>query len=250
MIYRFENLESRMQEVANNLNFIKLTDDEKHYYNIRTGKKYQRVTSYISDEKVEMTPLLLSSVTIGTKVDNLVRDYFDGNLKSPDTYQLSTIDQINHFTNQLKELKDVFDARGETVLPNDIVLYNDEIGVAGTVDLISYDVNGVIRIYDMKTMRGNQFTTTYYGDNQYKYYSTMYGMSNQEKHQRQISLYNILLNNTHGLRASAAGIIPIVVKYNPEDTTTKKLHMLPRLRHKLLDKVNDAEIDQGVGTSF
>lgn len=236
----YEEVATIMQEVANNVNFIKLSDDHSCYVNTITGKEYQRVTQYISDEIVEMTPLLLSSVTIGTKVDELVRDFFDGTLK--EEYNVSSATEVENFISQLKQLKKLFDKRGEVIIPNDVVLYNDEIGVAGTVDLISYDKYGNVRIYDMKTQRGNQFTTMWYGDCEYKYFSTMYGMSNYEKHQRQISMYNILLNNTHGIRAIAGGIIPIEVKYQAGDVTTEVLRMLKPYRHTLLEHIKDAKL--------
>ena len=116
--------------------------------------------------------------------------------------------------------------RGEKVLANDIVLYDDKLGIAGTVDLLTYDSEGVFRIYDMKTMRGNNFTQSYYNDPKTKYETEKYGKSKAQKHKEQLSLYRILLNNTHGIKAATIGIIPIELMYEAGETTTELLNLI------------------------
>ena len=130
----------------------------------------------------------------------------------------------------------------EKVLSNDIVLYNDEIGVAGTVDLLTYDNKGVVRIYDMKTMKGNNFTESYAGDTVNKYETTEFGKSKKQKHTEQLSMYRMLLNNTHGLKAKELKIIPIEISYKGGDTTTSKLNLLENVELKPLDKIKNAEL--------
>lgn len=63
----------------------------------------------------------------------------------------------------------------------------------------------------MKSMHGNNFIDKYPGDSKSKYDSNRYGKSKRRKHQEQVSLYRILLNNTHGVLAQELGIIPIQV---------------------------------------
>ena len=81
-----------VQEIIDNKKFIKgLTKDGKevdidsgleyeYYINTNTKKKYERVTSHISDDgSPDITnSIIASSLKIGTKVDNLVRDFFAG----------------------------------------------------------------------------------------------------------------------------------------------------------------------------
>ena len=121
-------------------------------------------------------------------------------------------------------------------------MYNDELGIAGTVDLLTYDKDGNIRIYDMKSMRGNNFKESYKGDTANKYESTRYGKSKKQKHTEQISLYRILLNNTHGLLAKTIGVMPLEISYNAGDTTTTKLNLLKGVQLTALDKVETAEL--------
>ncbi len=244
----------KLNSVIDNKNFIKLSDDEKTYINTKTGQHYQRVTSYISDDEPSQHPikrgetmdaylkrlhtlnlstsqlskevLLASSQIIGTKVDTLVRDFFDDNLKPLASYGLANEFEVSNFINQLQIVKTKLDARGETVLSNDIVLYNDEIGVAGTVDLLTYDKDGNIRIYDMKSMRGDNMTEKYNNDNAFIYDSKKYGKSKREKHTDQLSLYRILLYNTHGLKAKQLAIMPIKLNYTAGDINTTSLELL------------------------
>ena len=265
-----EELQNTIQEIISNKDFIKLSDDGLNYVNSKTGKVYTRVTNYISedefkdgikkDESIDdytkrllslnyteaearQKLLLASSQIIGTKVDTLVRDFFTGEVKDLSEYDLSSVENITEFLNNLANIKTIMDARGEKVLANDIVLYNDELAIAGTVDLLTYDNNGNIRIYDMKTMRGNNLVTSYKDETINKYESTRYGgKSKKEKHTEQLSIYRILLNNTHNLKAMTIAIMPIEIAYQPGDTTTTKLNLIGGIKLEPLDKVKDAEL--------
>lgn len=234
----------KIEEVKNNANFIKLDSEGKYYINSKTGKKYQRVTTFISDEEITNTKLLESSQIIGTKVDELVRDFFSNQLKDLSLYNVSDLKVVEKFILELQKIKDNLDLRNETVIANDIVLYNDEIGVAGTVDLLTYDDKGEVRIYDMKTMRGNNFQDYYKDDEKNKYETERYGKSKKQKHSEQLSLYKILLNNTHGIKAKTIGILPIEIQYNAGDTNTTKLNLLKGVKLDSLNTVKTATLKE------
>ena len=260
-----------IQEVIANSEFIVLSPDEKTYINTKTGQVYQRVTTYInekedlkdtlnknesledyrkrleslkySEKEISQKLLLASSQVIGTKIDMIVRDFFSGNLKDLSEYDASSLEEIEGFVKELEKIKKAMDARGEKVLANDIVLYNDKIGVAGTVDLLTYDAQGNIRIYDTKTMRGNNFTESYAGDSKNKFETERYGKSKKDSWTDQVSLYRILLNNTHGLKAKTIGALPIEISYNSGDSSTKKLNLLKGVTLSKLDTVKNAELE-------
>lgn len=260
-----------IEEVIANSEFIVLSPDEKTYINKKTGQVYQRVTTYInekedlkdtlnkdgsledyrkrlesleySDKEISQKLLLASSQVIGTKIDMIVRDFFSGNLKDLSEYDASSLEEIEGFVKELEKIKKAMDARGEKVLANDIVLYNDKIGVAGTVDLLTYDAQGNIRIYDTKTMRGNNFTESYAGDSKNKFETERYGKSKKDSWTDQVSLYRILLNNTHGLKAKTIGALPIEISYNSGDSSTKKLNLLKGVTLSKLDTVKNAELE-------
>jgi hypothetical protein len=241
-----KSLEDKVAEIKENQQFIQLSEDGSKYVNSKTGKEYERVTRFIEGEKEEDkgdTTLLDTSAALGTKIDNLVRDFFDDNLQAIESYEIGETEMIEPFLEKLQGVKDAMDARGEKVLANDIVLYNDEIGVAGTVDLLTYDAEGKFRIYDMKTMRGDNFDNSYPGEKVSKYDSDKYGKSKREKHTEQLSMYRILLHNTHGILADTIGVMPIELMYESGDSTTDRLNLLKGVSLTPYDVVKEAKLE-------
>ena len=216
----------KLDEVLKNKDFIELrgTGKNTYYFNTKTGTKLNRVTKVINDE-IETTDMLNTANALGTQIDGFVRDFFDGTLKPLDDYKFADNAKLNSFLAQLQKLKDKFDANGETVYPKEITLYNDKLGVAGTIDLLTVDNDSRVRIYDMKTMRKNMLVEK--DTNEVILYdSTEYGETTRSKHAKQLSLYRILLNNTHGLTAVELGIIPIKISYESGDTSVKAVNLL------------------------
>lgn len=250
---KLDSVRSTIREVLKNASFIKLTEDGTKYVNTRTGKEYMRVTSYtkeddIKDPKLETESIedytrrlkdlgysdadinkkliLATSTTLGNAVDSYIRDFFSGKLKDNSKYTFAPVEEIEKLKAELEKIKARLDARGEIVLANNVVLYNDELGIAGTVDLLTFDKNGDVRIYDIKTMRGNQFAETYEGENLVKYESKRFGKSKREQHTEQLSLYRILLNNTHGLKARTLAVLPIALDYDAGGNITRTIDVL------------------------
>jgi len=257
-----EEIQEKISEIVNNSSFIELSKDEKYYINTLTGEQYQRVTSFRDGGKIpEENDYLKSATTIGSAVDKFVRGFFAGKINSVkdiDTWRAANLtavvtnenlSELEGYFKSLQAFKISLDAKNETVVLSDkeIVLYNDDLGIAGTIDLLTYDNKGHFRIYDMKTMRGNQLIDTHKsGANKGKTkYDNAYNTgedSNKVKHQKQLSLYRMLMYNTHGVLASELNIMPIVVSYNPGEKTTTKLESLPLIPVTPLTKVNTATL--------
>jgi hypothetical protein len=200
-----------------------------------------------------------SSLIIGSAIDELVRAYFNGEEVTFKKYYNLITDEsaFNVFIEQLKKLDEHFKSTNQVVLANDIVLHNDEIGVAGTVDLLTVDKDGVFRIYDMKTMSSNQLENGKYdstavfeivgkkpdGSTKYKVVPGKTQPSNRDKHQKQLSMYRILLARTYGVIAEETAIIPIEVSYKPGDNNTSKADIIQQfIEHTPLDEVNGAKL--------
>lgn len=273
---KLESVRSIIKDVLRNASFIKLSEDGSKYVNTKTGKEYQRVTSYTKEEDIK-DPILpnesieeyrkrltdqgykpedvnrklvmASSQIIGNKVDDFIRDFFSGKVKDTSKYNFAPVEEIEKLKARLEEIKKNLDAKGEIVLANNVVLYNDDLGVAGTVDLLTFDVNGDVRIYDIKTMRGNQFAETYTGDTKVKYESNKFGKSNRQKHTEQLSLYRILLNNTHGLKAKMLAIMPIALDYAGGDTASNLVDLLKGLEITPQDAVGNAVLVEQKSTT-
>ena len=219
--------------------------------NPKTKKPY---TKEEWDKVIEQRTLVESSFVIGTKIDVFVRDFFDNALQKDENGNIiysaydatgGDVAALRLFLSQLEQLKKRFEKTGETVEANDIILYDDELGIAGTVDLLTYDKNGVFRIYDLKTMRGNQLTDKY-GDIA-KYDSKKFGKSNREKHTDQLSVYRIMLNNTHGVLSPSLEIVHMVIDYQSGDESSKKIDLLPEntiltVKNEVKGKINGKEV--------
>jgi hypothetical protein len=249
----------KVEEIKENSSFIWSSDKDgnkvsgseaTHYYNSKTGKLYERVTSYITNKQPEENDYLKSASVIGTKADDFVRDFFANELKPYSSYDLASAEQMKEFQKQLEKVRNRMKRRKETVLANDIVLYDDTLGIAGTVDLLTYDAAGNFRIYDMKTMRGGDHRFMQHqsgpnkGKSKYDYGYDADSDSNREKHKKQLSMYRILLNNTHGVKAKTVGIMPIQVMYQPGETRTEMLKLSKKgIEHTPYDQVKGAALD-------
>jgi hypothetical protein len=208
-----------------------------------------RVSTFVTPEGVDKTkPLVSESLVIGTKADSLIRDFFEGELKEFGEYELTTGEEFDNFIQQLQGLKERFEKDGETVLASGILAYNTEMGAAGTLDLLTYDVDGNFRIYDIKTQRAkdgkgkNERINRYTGKTDYDSEfidkdTKEVSKSDRQKHQEQLSMYKMMLEKTHGIKIEKIEIIPVLVDYNVGDSGTETLKLLENIPHEPLNKL-------------
>lgn len=206
--------EEVVDEIVTNSRGIHLTDDGKFYVD-ESGKQYARVTSVISategaERMTPDNPWVTPSTTIGTGIDEFVRDFFAKKLGNTDSlsdrYPNATNKQLNEFRKQLEGLRRTFEEKELTVVPRDVTVtgtievtdsqgkkYN--LDVAGTLDLLAYDTKGNFYIFDMKTSRSKP------------------GHEKGVKWSKQLSLYKQFLESKYGVNVNGTEIIPIQVSY-------------------------------------
>lgn len=231
-----------------------IINNERNYRNKKTGKTYKRVSDVIGKEFKE-NEFSESSTAIGNGLDEISRDFFAGKLKKYNDYKNETGDHfIKHeaaferFVKQLEGIKNTMVKRGEQPFSESIVLHNDKLGVAGTVDLLTIDKGGNVRIYDFKTFRTDPYKISKGSDIMYD--DTKFGMSKREQHTRQLNLYRILLNNTHGIKASTIGVLPIHVgEYQPSDRSAKRANILKGFNLELRNSVEGMSMKETSETS-
>lgn len=198
---------------------IHLAEDGTTYIDA-DGKHYARVTSVIaadefSDGRFEAdNPWGLPSTTIGTGVDEFVRDFFDNKLGNMDNladrYPNASNEQLQEFAKQLEELRKDFRRRGLTIVPRDVTVTGTVevrtksgdrrvLDVAGTLDLLAYDKDGNFYIFDMKTNRSVPIGES--------------GRKKGAKWSKQLTLYKQLLQEKYGAVVKGLEIIPIQVDY-------------------------------------
>ena len=198
---------------------IQLAEDGATYVD-SSGRHYARVTSVInadefSDGRFEAdNPWGLPSTTIGTGIDEFVRDFFDNNIGNRDNladrYPNASNEQLQEFAKQLDGLRESFRRRGLTIVPRDVTVTGTVevrtksgdrrvLDVAGTLDLLAYDKDGNFYIFDMKTNR-----SVPRGES---------GRKKGAKWSKQLTLYKQLLQEKYGAVVKGLEIIPIQVDY-------------------------------------
>ncbi len=211
--------EEIVDKITTDTSDIQLSEDGATYVD-GNGKHYARVTSVISaddtsDGRFEANnPWGLPSTTIGTGVDEFVRDFFDNKIGNTDNladrYPNASNEQLQAFAKQLEELRTKFKRRGLTIVPRDVTVTGTVevktksgdrkvIDVAGTLDLLAYDKDGNFYIFDMKTNRSAPRGEA--------------GRKKGAKWSRQLTLYKQFLQEKYGAVVKGLEIIPIQVDY-------------------------------------
>ena len=221
--------EEILEKIIEDSEQIYLSDDETHYINKQTGATSARVTSTIAADDSDLvfnethedgTPnnWITPSTNIGTGIDELIRDFFQGEfnkngnnwehssgLELDEAFPNAKKEQILNLLDQLDELKEDLDSRGLTVTSRNIVASGtinitrngriNKLRVSGTVDLLLHDKQGNFYIYDIKTHRGKIS-----GEKRRKWAS-------------QLSLYKQLLEQKYGIQVKGLGVLPVKVSY-------------------------------------
>lgn len=232
-----------------NSKYVELNEEGTHYVDSRTGQQYVRTTTWMkgpnAKEESFSDTFGIPSSNIGNSVDEFVRDFMDGNVRTPEAYPHLPTELQEKLALQLMELEAQFVANGEKVIAKDVVLFNDmdvsnldasASGVAGTVDLLTVDAEGNFRVYDMKTIRNAASKKKVVsiplgdavavrsgkakygpGDKSYKGSPTL-----EQKHQKQLSAYRLMLMNQLGRPVPEIGIIPVDVSYDTNDSLSKE----------------------------
>lgn len=149
------------------------------------------------------------STAIGNTVDLITRDFLAGHLK--ESYPNISKSNLDNFVSQLTAFKNDLDSKGIHIVSEGIMAHGtitmtaedgteNQVNVAGTLDLFGYDDDGNFYIFDMKTTRNHTAQKL---------------LDEQSKWSRQVSMYASLLKQTYDVDVEARNlrIIPINVDY-------------------------------------
>ena len=209
------------------------TKDDK-FYKDEAGNLLTRVTSYFQYifSGTDKATLMNTASNFGTVLDEVARKVFAGlpveyndkafNSKFYDRTIFASEEQFNNYVQELRDFKEALEERGETIFGGaqssnpgqSMKLSSSTLGIAGEVDLLTYDKEGKVRLYDMKSMRGNQMKESY-ANGKSKYYDAYNegGTSNEQKHTKQLSLYAAMLKEQYGIEVESMAIVPIIIGY-------------------------------------
>lgn len=159
------------------------------------------------------------SLQAGTSVDSVIRNFFTSS-EMPIRPSNITEEAFNNLIYSLNEIKSNIEARGETFITNNVVLfqkYNDGTRVAGEVDILSVDSDGNFKIYDVKTSKYSFYDfVDKYGRkaNYFQNKSKTQKMSSKDYYTKQLSAYKNLFESQYDTPVTTLAILPFVLGYS------------------------------------
>lgn len=175
--FKFSKVESKLNTVINFCNSHFVFDEKNHEYHviqngkvIATAKKTASGFKYYSSSKElryepikpeDLKQWYIPSTRLGTTVDTITRDFFRGELTLEDvlterkTYPNFKSEQLYNLVSDLRNLKKWADDNDIRLISADFPMIGSINGelVGGAMDLLGYDMNGNIYIFDMKNKR-------------------------------------------------------------------------------------------------
>lgn len=160
----------------------------------------------------------------GTSVDSVIRNFFTSSEMPVKPSNMSE-QAFNDLVTSLTEIKSNIEARGETFLTNNIVLFNKyENGnrVAGEVDILSVDADGNFKIYDVKTSRYSFYDFVDRNGRKVNYFknkSNTQIMSQEQYYTKQLSAYKNLFESQYHTPITTLAILPFVLEYTKDNVS-------------------------------
>ena len=160
----------------------------------------------------------------GTSVDSVIRNFFTSSEMPVKPSNISE-QAFNDLVTSLTEIKSNIEARGETFLTNNIVLFNKYKNgnrVAGEVDILSVDANGNFKIYDVKTSRYSFYDFIDRNGRKVNYFknkSNTQTMSQEQYYTKQLSAYKNLFESQYHTPITTLAILPFVLEYNKDNVS-------------------------------
>lgn len=220
-------IENRIKADSQNISEPNKYENRTWYEDKTTGTRYGRVTTSIkaSDnyKLFKGEGYELPATSIGTSVDEFVRDFFEGKLDTltpeelQNNYPNTNAEDWDSFRKQLNRLKEYFDSQGITIIPHDVTVTGtinmlDEnnvahpMRIAGTLDLLGRRGDDWF-IFDMKTIHvpNNSNKTVY---------DSIADERNLSKWNMQLNSYKKLIEEKYNIKVKELNIIPIAVNYD------------------------------------
>lgn len=215
-----------------------VTGEETHY--LIKGEMFERVTSKVSPPFTGDAQLQKSSSTAGKTVHSVAEDFLMGRpAKRPAnmtaTAYLSLITQLNAIKQSITDKK-------QTVIAAEMVVYKEELGLAGKFDILTKDRKGNYYLYDIKT--GKETTLENYEEAKYG------DPSKRQQHGSQLSAYAYMLrghamDNNLNIKIGGATVLFIPISYDIDgkiDRVSKFAEKNFTLNYNI-DKVLAGEVD-------
>ena len=213
---------------------------DKYYHSNSPKVETERVSEfYKKDAFTGDTKLRDTSVAIGNTIDELVRKVMNNETPSENPIYDKVISEISNRRDQL--IKD-----GYKIISDEIVLGDQDLGVAGTTDIIAINKSGGVKIIDTKSVRNGtsklfQRGTGEISENGKKWYI--------DKWTNQLNMYRLLAERIGPeVRVESLEILPIRVDYevgdvNPAYTIVEKSIAIP-ITTPIVEEANEQKFQR------
>ena len=223
-----------VKKLLEDSNKIVLDEDWNFYTNTETWQVFRRVTSMTWRNYPTSSSLWEAARSIWIRTDNIIRDFFNWELKDISEYNVAEPKVLQQFIKDLEGIKKKLDARWEKIYANNIKVYNEKLWIAWELDLLSIDKTWKVRIYDMTTRRFDKDKKIDWKQNE-KFL--------KDKFKWQLNMYRLLLNNTYWLKADELRVLPVSVWYHKDDLMTSTLDVRPWIDIDRVDNLKKHLID-------
>jgi hypothetical protein len=214
------------------------------------GGTHTRVSEHISPKKGEgevLPAAVKRAAQVGTNLDQVARDFFEGKLKAFEEYKdengvlfFKQENVFNTFIEQLKETQEKALARGAILYTTPVHLRDDEALIAGEPDMLLIEPDGSINIVDFKA-----FTR---GARRLEDDSDVEGETMLEHYTKQQNMYRMLGINM-GLNMQSMGLLVFQIKYG-NSITVNTVMTQKRVSLQFLDDVNGYRIKRKPDSTF
>ena len=176
------------------INDENLTEKTRDYLYNEDGSHVQN--RFMGTNIKQMLNLKVST-EVGTAMDTIFRDFFNGYIKNFEEYSedlkfppFANQEIFNEYLTSLEKLQDYFNENNLEVITEEIRLYSEVLGIAGTIDMLTVNRDtGEIGMIDLKTKKHLKYWAKGFDNS----------ISGQNKTSKQLSAYRIMVHNQNNL---------------------------------------------------
>lgn len=200
------------------------------------GEYFRKVSEIIGDN----VTIDQSAANKGYTVDAIVKAFFADDIN--DTFKAELANKISEeayedIVKQLQNIKDKLKTQGIEIVANNVIVFDEELRVAGEIDLLGVDKNGNFKIYEISARRPEVYKI---------YGKSAKGISIRELDGKRLSAYRNLFANQYGVVPDEISVMfPFAITYdklNPDGFIEKaklkdKIRFVPERNLEIKMKV-------------
>lgn len=153
-------------------------------------------------------------------IDGIVGSFLSDPSKAIERPENLSEESYNSLISSLTRIKDQLDAKGETIVGTNIVVYHtfpDGARIASEVDIVTMDKEGNFKFIDIKSGKYSFHDFTGSNGKKMNFFenkSRFQNVSSRDYYTQQMSMAKNIFESQFGSPVSSMGILPFVIEYN------------------------------------